>query len=248
LFLTIGMARAGEWGVVVASTTALQRQPSPPSWVPVVAFVAAWVVVGPRRMWRFSRYLLTAAHEGGHALVGLATGRRLAGIRLHSDASGLTRTSGRAVGPGMVATCLAGYLSPSVLGLVVAWLVVDRRVVAVLLLTIVLLGGMLFAMRNAFGFLSIAVCIALVLAFASWASPTGQSLFGSATAWFLLLGALRHVWELRRARRIGGVATSDADQLGALTHVPAIVWIAIFATFAVAALVLGARWLILTAR
>jgi hypothetical protein len=244
LFVTVGLARAAASGTVAASSAVFGRQPLPPSWIRGFAFVAASVLVGPRRVWRLSRYVLTAAHEGGHALVGVATGRRLEGIRLHADASGFTRTSGRAGGAGMVATCLAGYLSPSLLGLVVAWLVADRRVVVVLLLTAALLGGMLLAIRNAFGLLSIAVCIGAVLAVAGWASPTGQSLFASTTAWFLLLGAVRPVWELRRARPARGGPPSDAARLRALTHVPAIVWVGGFAISTVAALAVGARWLI----
>lgn len=40
--------------------------------------------------WRWVRLLVTITHEAGHALVALLTGRRLTGIRLHSDTSGLT--------------------------------------------------------------------------------------------------------------------------------------------------------------
>ena len=43
-------------------------------------------------------------HEAGHALTAVLTGRRLTGIRLHSDTSGLTLSTGRPSGPGMVAT------------------------------------------------------------------------------------------------------------------------------------------------
>ena len=37
---------------------------------------------------------VTIAHEGGHAVAALLTGRRLRGIRLHSDTSGLTLSAG----------------------------------------------------------------------------------------------------------------------------------------------------------
>ena len=45
----------------------------------------ALAVVVPHTVWRLSRNAITIAHEGGHGLVALLTGRRLDGIRLHSD-------------------------------------------------------------------------------------------------------------------------------------------------------------------
>lgn len=40
--------------------------------------------------WRLVRILTTVVHEAGHAVVAMLVGRRLQGIRLHSDTSGLT--------------------------------------------------------------------------------------------------------------------------------------------------------------
>ena len=48
----------------------------------------ALVVVAVRPVWRVARHGVTIAHEGGHALVAVLVGRRLSGIRLHSDTSG----------------------------------------------------------------------------------------------------------------------------------------------------------------
>ena len=45
----------------------------------------------PHGVWRVSRNAITIAHEGGHGLIALLTGRRLDGIRLHSDTSGPDR-------------------------------------------------------------------------------------------------------------------------------------------------------------
>ncbi len=53
-------------------------------------------------VWPRTRHVVTIAHEGAHAMAALASGRRLAGIRLHSDTSGLTVSRGRTTGPGMV--------------------------------------------------------------------------------------------------------------------------------------------------
>ena len=45
-----------------------------------------------------ARHVVTIVHEGAHGLAAWATGRQLAGIRLHSDTSGVTVSRGRATG------------------------------------------------------------------------------------------------------------------------------------------------------
>jgi hypothetical protein len=82
-----------------------------PSWVPAVAGVAALLVVLNTATWRLSRNVITIAHEGGHALVSILTGRKLDGIRLHADTSGVTHSRGRRNGPGLVATAAAVTVS-----------------------------------------------------------------------------------------------------------------------------------------
>ena len=69
-------------------------------------------------VWRPARNVVTIVHEGGHAVAALLTGRRLTGIRLHSDTSGLTLSVGKPTGFGMIVTAAAGYLSPSLVGLI----------------------------------------------------------------------------------------------------------------------------------
>jgi hypothetical protein len=63
-------------------------QPLPPAWVIGAAGLAALVVVLNTQVWRQAGKVITIAHEGGHALVSVLSGRRLDGIRLHSDSSG----------------------------------------------------------------------------------------------------------------------------------------------------------------
>ena len=106
------------------------------------AAVAALLVLSPT-LWRLTRHAVTIAHEGAHGLVALAAGRRLSGIRLHSDTSGLTVSRGRPNGPGMVATALAGYVGPGLLGLGAAYLLRERHALAVLWLVVLLLALLL---------------------------------------------------------------------------------------------------------
>jgi len=224
------------------------RTPAPAPWVVVVSFVVAATVVGSPRAWKLSRQVITIAHEGGHAVVGLLVGRRLGGIRLHSDTSGVTVTSGRPRGIGMVATVAAGYVMPSLLGLGAAWLVASRHVGALLLCSLFLLVAMLAAVRNIFGVLSVAVCATVTFGAVWFGSVTLQAVMAWTVTWLLLLGGPRPIWELHRARRRYRPNTSDADQLAALTHVPALLWTAVFALVALAALAIGGRWLVLTVR
>ena len=104
-------------------------QPAPPDWVVAVSGVVALIAVINGWFWHLTRNAITIAHEGGHALVSLLAGRRLQGIRLHSDTSGETRSRGRPDGPGLVLTTLAGYLTPPLLGAGAACLlaVLDRH-------------------------------------------------------------------------------------------------------------------------
>ncbi len=87
-------------------------QPDPDLWVVIATLVAALAVVVPHGVWRISRNTVTIAHEGGHGLVALLTGRTLTGIRLHSDTSGLTVSRGKPYGLGMILTAAAGYTAP----------------------------------------------------------------------------------------------------------------------------------------
>ena len=92
-------------------------QPAPSLWLVIVTAVLALGAVVPHTAWRLARNAITIAHEGGHGLIALLTGRRLDGIRLHSDTSGLTVSRGKPTGLGMVLTAAAGYTAPSLLGL-----------------------------------------------------------------------------------------------------------------------------------
>jgi hypothetical protein len=224
-------------------------QPVPP--VPVVAAsgAAALLAVLNTRAWYLARNAITIAHEGGHALVSLLSGRRLEGIRLHSDTSGETTSRGRRTGPGMVCTAFAGYVTPSLLGAGAAVLLAAHHVILLLWLFLVLLGATFLAIRNAYGVLAVLATTAAVCAVTLLATAPVQAAFGYGAAWFLLFGGVRPVAELHRSRRRGlrrGLRppTSDADQLARLTGVPGGVWVALFGLVAVAALAIGARLLI----
>jgi hypothetical protein len=197
--------------------------------------VGALLLVASPRPWRALRPVVTIAHEGGHVAVALLAGRRLSGVRVHADASGLTRSRGRDGGPGMVATLLAGYVTPCVLGLAAAALVSTGRYLVVLATGIVLLVALLVTIRNVFGVVAVVATGAALVGLTAYATPSIQQTGAALLAWFLLFGGVRSVVDLRRGRR-GGARDSDADQLARLTRVPAVLWVLTFGVVALGSL------------
>ncbi|MEV0535056.1 M50 family metallopeptidase [Kitasatospora sp. NPDC050463] len=219
-------------------------QPAPPGWLTLATGAVALLVVTARPLWRFARNAITIAHEGGHGLAAVATNRKLAGIRLHSDTSGLTLSYGRPTGPGMVLTAAAGYTAPALLGLSCAALLAADRITLLLWLAIALLLALLVRIRNAFGFLTVLLAGAAFFLVSWFGSTDVQAGFACLGSWFLLLGAVRPVLELQHQRRRDQARDSDADQLARLTGVPGLAWVALFLITALACLALGASWLL----
>jgi hypothetical protein len=218
----------------------LGAQPDPPELLVLLTALAGLLAVAIRPVWRVARNAVTIAHEGGHALAALLTGRRLRGIRLEFDTSGLTLSSGRPTGPGMMLTLLGGYVAPSLVGVLGAWLLGGNRITLLLWLAVVLLLLMLINVRNLFGVISLVVTGAIVFVVSWFASPQVQAIFAYAGVWFLLFGGVRPIFELQSLRRRGRMPQSDADQLAHITHVPALFWVGVFLVVDLAALVIGA--------
>lgn len=214
-------------------------QPPPAPVVVVLAAVIAGALVLPRAIWPYTRMLVTITHEGAHGVAALLTGRRLQGIRLHSNTSGLTVSSGRPSGPGMVTMLLAGYLGPAVVGLGAVGLLIAGHSLGLLWLFVILLALLLVQIRNFYGFVLVIGC-AVVLILVSWYLPaTMQSGLAYVLTWTLLLAAPKPVLELIRQRRVRQAAHSDADQLAGLTRVPGTVWAYGFLAVNCGGLVLG---------
>ncbi|MCF6523453.1 M50 family metallopeptidase [Streptomyces sp. JJ36] len=255
---------SGLWGRVFGT------QPEPDLWLVVVSGLVALAAVGPHRVWRLSRNAVTIAHEGGHGLVALLTGRRLDGIRLHSDTSGLTVSRGKPHGVGMVLTAAAGYTAPPLLGLGGAWLLSADRITALLWGATALLLAMLVMIRNAYGVLTVVVAGGAFLLVSWLTGPQVQAAFAYGVVWFLLLGGVRPVFELQAKRRrtrgapapepaaqgaswpVAGAmpgrrtaaGDSDVDQLARLTHAPPALWLLLFHAVSICSLLGGGRWLL----
>ena len=223
-------------------------QPLPPAWVVAATAVTALLVVLDTHVWRLAGKVITIAHEGGHALVSVLSGRRLDGIRLHADSSGVTYSRGRRSGPGLVLTAAAGYVMPPLLGAGAAALLAARHLTAMLWLALVLLAATFLAIRNLYGAVAVLLSAGGVFAVSYYAPPAAQAAFAYLAVWFLLFGGMRPVLELARATWVRGRRRrsrgSDADQLARLTGTPAGLWVTLFLLVAAVALAAGARLLI----
>ncbi|MFF0459995.1 M50 family metallopeptidase [Streptomyces mexicanus] len=219
-------------------------QPDPELWVVIATALAALAVVVPHTLWRVARNAITIAHEGGHGLVALLTGRTLTGIQLHSDTSGLTVSRGKPYGLGMILTAAAGYTAPPLLGLGGAALLAAGRITLLLWAATALLLAMLVMIRNAYGALTVILTGGTFLLVSWLAGSQVQAAFAYAVVWFLLLGGVRPAFELQAKRSRGGAGDSDADQLARLTHVPAGLWLFLFHAVSLCSLMGGGRWLL----
>ncbi len=220
--------------------------PPPSPTTLVLTGLVALAAVGWGPAWGLARHLVTVVHEGAHALVALACGRSLAGVRLHSDSSGLTLSRGRARGAGMVATLFAGYVGPGLLGLAVAAVIGWGHAVAALWGLLALLALLLLEIRNLYGLWVLLVTGVALGGVTWWGSAALQSGTAAAVAWFLLLAAPWKVVELQRARGGGRARDSDPDQLARLTVLPAGLWVALMLLVTLATLVLGGRLMLRT--
>ncbi len=238
---TIGTILGEIWS---RATTAA---PAPDRAMLVATAALALAVVGFTPVWRPARHAITIAHEGSHAIAALLTGRRLSGIRLHSDTSGLTVSYGRPRGIGMVLTAWAGYVGPGLIGLGAAALLARGYAVGMLWLLVAALALMLGQIRNWFGLWTVLACGVGLAAISWWLDVRVQTAVACAVTWFLLLGAVRPVIELQGSRHAGRAANSDADILARLTHLPGLVWVAVFLAVTGGAAGFGGRLLWLAA-
>jgi len=214
--VTAGEIAAEVWRRI----TATSPTPTALDLVAVVAVIGALLLLPT---WPRLRHGITIVHEAGHGLAATMTRRRLAGIRLHSDTSGLTVSVGRPRGPGMVLTLLAGYPAPSAAGVLIAWAVAEGHAALALWGALLLLLLVLVQIRNWFGLWSVLVAGVLVGAATWFADPAWRMRVALALAALLVLGGLRAAVELPAARTRGGA--SDADQLARVTRIPVGVWL-----------------------
>lgn len=193
------------------------------------------------------KLLAVTLHELGHATAGWLVGGRVDKIAIGRFQGGVTYV---AVGPSVwkqIVVDSAGYLGSTVFGAALLVLASGwkrwrpRAVLWILGGGLVLLAALLF--RDAFSWAFALGTAGVLLAMARFAPDAVVRPGAVGIATFSCLYAL---WDLRSDlwhlpwEHLGG-QVSDADALARLTHVPALVWAALWSALAVVAVALALR-------
>lgn len=140
-------------------------------------------------------------------------------------------------GSGFLVAAFVGYLGPSAFGLGAARFIQFGHIVAVLWVTMLLLALLLITLKPSFGMVTVPLAGFLIFLVLKHMSLTGQIMAAYAITWFLLLSGVRIV--LQR-----GIAAGDAGILRDHTSIPRLVWFVLWLAGTVAAVVIGARWML----
>jgi hypothetical protein len=174
---------------------------------------------------------VTLVHELGHAIVGMAVGRRFTGFVLRGDMSGHAVTVGRARGPGRVLSTWAGYPAPAVVGAGMVGLAGRGWAAPFVAGVLVILLVSLVRVRSVLTLLVMVVALAGTAALWWWRDDALQAQVLVGLGILLVAGAWRHLAAVFADRSQG----SDPGVLAALTRVPRAVWNASFALVCAAA-------------
>ena len=201
----------------------------------VIGLVVAAVVMIPL-LWAPVEHFSTMSHEGAHALLAVFLGLTVTGVVVDRHAGGKTSVVGE--GLRVVLVMLIGYLGPSLFGLGAAKLISLGDPVTVLWLVITLLVMLLFLLGRSFGMFSIPIAIVLFYLILRYTHAGTEVVAAYAVAWLLLLSGVRHA--------IGdGIRAGEAHALRKQTHLPRLLWAALWLVGTGAALLIGGKLLVL---
>jgi Peptidase M50B-like len=202
----------------------------------LIGLVVAVVVIASVT-WPLVQHFQVMAHEGMHAVVGSMSGGTVAGIYLNGDATGATDVD-VASGLGNLVTSFVGYLGPSAFGLGAARLIQYGHIVVVLWLVMGFLALLLISLkRRSFGYVTVPLAGFLIYLVLKHTPQSAQILAAYAITWFLLLAGVRRVLQV-------GANASDAGDLRDITSIPRLVWFLLWLAGTVAAVLIGAKWML----
>lgn len=138
----------------------------------------AVVIVGLtlyKPVWTVVRYSPTVIHEMGHVIMATLTFRKVHGVKVETDTSGVTISSGKPRSIGSFLTTIAGYPAPSLLAAGMTYLLVSGYAGAALTLYHILIMFALLLCRNAWGFVSCIITILMTVGISWWNNPYAVS-------------------------------------------------------------------------
>ena len=206
----------------------------------MLAAAIAWVLAVP--LYFVTRWIGVVAHEGGHAIMGLALLRGITSIRFTRGAGGSTGVVG-AIWPLGILVAFGGYTGPSMFGLLAAWLLRQGRVDVVLWGSMIFLVLMLLVLQGFIGWLVVPVLIIVLYKIATTADPGRQLLLAHVWTWFLLIYAVQQMIVYLREKHYEQ-PTSDTARLRKYTFLPSIFWAAIMLAVTIFALGWGGSMLL----
>jgi Peptidase M50B-like len=206
---------------------------------PVVYVSGAIVVVLLTFAGTWVGSLVTVAHEGGHIVVAILTLRKPRVFHVNETTGGGETLIEAGWGAGLILSVLAGYLTPPLVGLAGANLLLAGKAWSLLWASVILLFGAYFKAKNLFTILIVTLAGAGIgwTAIRGW--PELQAGVAVGLVWLMLIGSVRSLVALR----FGGDG-SDAAILADNTLIPRILWVALFWFVAIVCLWVGGRRLL----
>jgi Peptidase M50B-like len=211
-----------------------------PSSAATAIGLAALVVVAMDVGWQIIRHGTVMAHEGAHAVALSLLGFQVDYIMLNFSARQSGGTNPKKEG-GRAATGIAafvGYIGPSSFGLGAARLIHLGYIVAVLWVTVFLLGILLLLLRWSFGLFTVTLAGGLVYIVGRYTPVSAQVVAAYAIAWLLLLSGVRGIL-------VRGIRSGDGRILSDLTSIPRVIWFLLWLAATVAAVAVGGSWLVM---
>lgn len=236
-----GLIEKLQW---LVSRMAVDASPEP--WVLALALVMLAPAVAYRPVWVVLRHGVTIIHEMGHVIMGWLWGRRIDGISLHTDTSGLTISAGKPHGLGVLMTYLSGYTAPPAVGLVFIWAATHGWSGLALTSMVVVLLSAFWLVRNVWGLLTVSVSL-LGVGLIFWhGDPVAITTTVAVLGMFLIMSGLRGGFDLWAVHAHGDGSSSDATMAAQNSLIPTMFWVWFFGVFGFVCGLYGAWSVLLT--
>jgi hypothetical protein len=212
-----------------------------PAHLTWMAAFLSWLLAVP--LYFITKFVTVVAHEGGHATIGTLLFQRVREITFDRRGGGGTLFEPPPPWPLSILVLAAGYLGPSMFGLLAAEMLAHGLTTFILWGSLGFLLVMLLVVRGPVGWLVVPALIALIGYVLMKVDGPRQMLFVHMWVWFLLISPVeRMIVFLRASTHLS--PDSDTRKLQHATLVPSVLWAVLLLAGTGTALVLGAGMLL----